>query len=97
MSMVNSVQSNGGDNLFKITGSGFGSSQSTYTGGVYVSTNNGAVAGATITSWSDTQITGQFPTGYRTPSGDLFVMTKIRDFNGAYHPVSSNLSFYTIS
>jgi hypothetical protein len=95
MSQINSVAANGADNQFKVTGSGFGSTQATYTGSVYVSTNAGAIAAATISTWSDTQITGTLPSGYRTPNGKLHVMTKIRDFGGAYHPVSSNVADYT--
>lgn len=96
MAYINKAESNGSDTTFKLTGYGFGSTQATYAGLVKFSTATGSSADATIDGWSDTQITGTFPSGYANP-GCVVVVVKHTDGAGALHSFPTNRKVYTIS
>lgn len=95
--IITKIEPNGGDTLFKITGSGFGATQATYQGAVSVSNSSLARSFATISTWSDTQITGTLPSDKKLPSGTLFVILKLVDGNQTLHSLPTNSCTYSIS
>jgi hypothetical protein len=97
MAELTKAESNGGDTLFKLTGVGFGSTQATFNSHVSVSTATGSHSNATISTWSDTVITGTLPANHATPSGKLYVVNYHTDFAGNSHAICSNAADYTIS
>lgn len=96
MAYVTKVSSNGGDTLFKVDGVGFGSTQGTFSGAVYNTNTGGGLSTASISTWSDVQITGTLSADYKNP-GKLYVKTSFPDNNNAYHPTMTSGRDYTIS
>lgn len=96
MAFINQVQANGSDTAFKITGFAFGAYQGLYNGLVAVSNSTGSHSNATISSWTDTQITGTLPTGYKPTTGFIMVLVDVPDQTGNVHRVASNHAVYTL-